>query len=168
MRLRLLLREFSGRKGQPTAMILDSRTLQSTPESGARAGYDGAKRRQGSKVHAAVDTLGHLLALHVTPADEQYRAQVDALEFWKARLINLDIKIELEEERFGDRVLGFSDPDGMRLEIIAHSDCGNAPQGGEWNAPNAPTVEFVALPVVINETMFSKREGIFVYGLYPR
>jgi transposase len=32
--LRILLREFAGRKGQPTAMILDSRTLQSTPESG--------------------------------------------------------------------------------------------------------------------------------------
>src|SRR5665213_2152230 len=68
--LRILLREFAGRKGQPTAMILDSRTLQSTPESGARGGYDGAKRRKGSKVHAAVDTLGHLLALHVTAADE--------------------------------------------------------------------------------------------------
>ena len=77
--LRMLLREFAGRKAQPTAMILDSRTLQSTPESGARAGYDGAKRRKGSKVHAAVDTLGHLLALHVTPADEQDRAQVGEL-----------------------------------------------------------------------------------------
>src|ERR1700716_2033060 len=55
--LRLLLREFSGRKAQPTAMLLDSRTIPSPPESGARAGYDGAKRRKGSKVHAAVDTL---------------------------------------------------------------------------------------------------------------
>ena len=75
--LRSLLREFAGRKPQPTAMILDSRTIQSTPESGARAGYDGAKRRKGSKVHAAVDTLGHLLALHVTAADQQDRAQVE-------------------------------------------------------------------------------------------
>ena len=74
-----LLREFAGRKPQPTAMIVDSRTLQSTPESGARAGYDGAKRRKGSKVHAAVDTLGHLLALHVTAASEQDRAQVERL-----------------------------------------------------------------------------------------
>jgi hypothetical protein len=56
-----------------------SRTLQSSPESGGRAGYDGAKRRKGSKVHAAVDTLGHLLALHVTPANEQDRAQVGQL-----------------------------------------------------------------------------------------
>jgi hypothetical protein len=58
-------------------MILDSRTIQSTPESGARAGYD--ERRKGYKVHAAVDTLGHVLALHVTAADEQDRAQVERL-----------------------------------------------------------------------------------------
>ncbi len=78
--LRTLLREYAGRKGQPTAVILDSRTLQSTPESGCgRAGYDGAKRRKGSKVHAAVDTLGHLLTLHVTAADQQDRAQVETL-----------------------------------------------------------------------------------------
>ena len=65
-----IVREWAGRKGQPTAICIDSRTLQSTPESGARAGYDGAKRRKGSKVHIAVDTLGHLLALTVTPADQ--------------------------------------------------------------------------------------------------
>ncbi len=61
-------REWAGRKGQPSAICIDSRTLQSTPQSGARAGYDGAKRRKGSKVHIAVDTLGHRLALTVTPA----------------------------------------------------------------------------------------------------
>lgn len=77
--LREVLRLAAGRKAQPRAAILDSRTLQSTPESGARAGYDGAKRKKGTKLHMAVDTLGHLLALHVTPADEQDRAQVGDL-----------------------------------------------------------------------------------------
>ena len=77
--LREVLRVAEGRAPRPTAAILDSRTLQSTPESGARAGYDGAKRRKGSKVHAAVDTLGHLLALHVTPATDGDRAQVGEL-----------------------------------------------------------------------------------------
>ena len=67
--LRAMLRLAAGRKEEPTAAIIDSRTLRSTPESGTRAGYDGAKRKRGSKVHMAVDTLGHLLALHVTPAD---------------------------------------------------------------------------------------------------
>jgi transposase len=77
--LRAVLRIGNGRREQPSAAIFDSRTLQSTPESGARAGYDGAKRRKGSKVHAAVDTLGQLLALHVTPADAQDRDQVAQL-----------------------------------------------------------------------------------------
>jgi transposase len=77
--LRMLLRLAQGRSADPSAVILDGRTLQSTPESGARAGYDGHKRRKGSKVHLAVDTLGHLLALHVTPANEQERAQVGQL-----------------------------------------------------------------------------------------
>jgi transposase len=77
--LRQLLRKAEGRKKEPTAVVLDARTMQSTPESGERAGYDGAKRKRGSKVHAAVDTLGHLLAVLVTPADEQERDQVAEL-----------------------------------------------------------------------------------------
>jgi hypothetical protein len=60
-------------------VILDSRTLQSTPESGDRSGWDGVKRRKGSKVHLTVDTLGHLLASRVTPANEQDRHQVAEL-----------------------------------------------------------------------------------------
>ena len=77
--LRLLLRLSEGRAPAPTAAILDSRTLQSTPESGHRGGWDGHKRRKGSKVPAAVDTLGHLLALFVGPASEQERARVGEL-----------------------------------------------------------------------------------------
>jgi len=77
--LRVLLRLAAGRNENPTAAILDSRTMQSTPESGGRAGYDGAKRKKGSKLHMAVDTLGNLLALHVTPANEQDRTQVEQL-----------------------------------------------------------------------------------------
>jgi transposase len=42
-------------------------------------GYGGAKRRRGSKVHISVDTLGHLLALVVPPANAQDWAQVTAL-----------------------------------------------------------------------------------------
>jgi transposase len=77
--LRQLLRMAQGHAAEPSAILLDSRTLQSTPESGHRAGYDGAKRRKGSKVHIAVDTLGHLLAALVSPANDQDRAQVAAL-----------------------------------------------------------------------------------------
>ena len=74
--LRCLLRLAAGRSEPPTAAIIDSRGLRSTPESGGRAAYDGAKRKKGSKLHLAVDTLGHLLALHVTPANADGRGEV--------------------------------------------------------------------------------------------
>ncbi|RZK22370.1 MAG: IS5 family transposase [Hymenobacter sp.] len=74
-----LQRVLLGRQATPTAVVLDGRTLQSTPESGHRAGYDGAKKRKGSKAHIAVDTLGQLLSVVITPANEQERAQVGEL-----------------------------------------------------------------------------------------
>jgi transposase len=77
--LHAVLRRAQGRKAEPSAAIFDSRTLPSTPESGTRAGYDGAKRRRGSNVPRAVDTLGHLLARHVTAANAQDRRQVTTL-----------------------------------------------------------------------------------------
>lgn len=77
--LRRVIRMLSERDPNPSATVLDGRTMQSTPESGQRGGYDGHKRRKGSKVHAAVDTLGRLLAIKVTAANEQERAQVDDL-----------------------------------------------------------------------------------------
>jgi transposase len=58
--LRAVLRLAAGPDADPSAAVLDSRTLRSSPENGARIGYDGAKRKKGSKLHMAVDTLGHL------------------------------------------------------------------------------------------------------------
>lgn len=105
--LRSLLREFAGTKDRPTAMILDSRTLQSTPKSGGRAGYDGAKRRKGSKMHAAVYTLGHLLALHVTAADEQDRAQVEWLAEDVQRITEDSVELAYVDQGYtGERNAG--------------------------------------------------------------
>ncbi|WP_394340122.1 transposase [Hymenobacter gelipurpurascens] len=56
-----------GRAPAPTAVLVDGRTLQSTPESGPRAGYDGAQKRKGSKAHVAVATLGLLLGVDTRP-----------------------------------------------------------------------------------------------------
>src|SRR5689334_25382866 len=74
--LRAVLRLAAGRGEEPSAAILDSRTLRGTPESGARAGWDGHKRTRGSKLHLAVDTLGHPPALGLTPADATEPAAV--------------------------------------------------------------------------------------------
>ena len=77
--LREIVRLIEGRSPTPTASIVDSRTLQSTPESGSRAGYDGGKRRKGSKAHIAVDTLGNLLSVCISPANEQDRQHLETV-----------------------------------------------------------------------------------------
>ena len=77
--LRALLRVAQGRTVEPSAAIFDSRTQPSTPTRGPQAGYDGTKRQRGLKGHTAVDTLGYLLAGHVTAANEQARQQVQEL-----------------------------------------------------------------------------------------
>lgn len=121
--LRLLLREFAGRKGQPSAVVLDSRTLQSTPESGARAGYDGAKRRKGSKVHAAVDTLGHLLALHITAADEQDRAQVEKLAQQVQEVTGESVELGYVDQGYtGENAAEAAQKHGIRLEVVKHTE----------------------------------------------
>jgi transposase len=117
--LRALLRLSAGRAAQPTAAIFDSRTLQSTPESGHRAGYDGAKRRRGSKVHLAVDTLGHLLALHVTPANEQDRAQVDHLAGVVQEVTGQRIELAYVDQGYtGDASAAAAEAHGIRLEVV--------------------------------------------------
>ena len=73
--LRVVRSGAAGRDRQPPAGIGEGRTLPSTPESGHRAGYDGAKQRKGRKTHSAVDPLGAWLAVQVTPATAQERAQ---------------------------------------------------------------------------------------------
>src|SRR6266481_843032 len=77
--VRSLLREWGGRKSQPTAVVIDTAPCNRRRNRKRGRGYDGAKRRKGSKVHIAVDTLGHLLALTVTLADQGDREQVAAL-----------------------------------------------------------------------------------------
>lgn len=52
--LRSILRVARERESQPSVVILDGWTLQSTCESDPRAGYDGYKRKRSSKVHIAV------------------------------------------------------------------------------------------------------------------
>ena len=119
--LREVLRIAQGRSAHPTAAILDSRTIQSTPESGApgRAGYDGAKRRKGSKTHIAVDTLGHLLALLVTPADAQDRDQVSRLCEAVQEATGGNVEVAFVDQGYtGEAAAGQAAGHGIRLEVV--------------------------------------------------
>jgi transposase len=117
--LRMLLREIAERAQQPSAAIFDARTLQSSPESGARAGFDGHKRRKGSKVHIAVDTLGHLLALLVTPANEQERAQVAELAEKVQQATGEAVEVAFVDQGYtGEQPAQDAEAQGMRLEVV--------------------------------------------------
>lgn len=117
--LRALLRWAEGRADDPTAAIIDSRTLRSTPESGARAGYDGYKRTKGSKVHAAVDTLGHLLALRVTPANEQDRARVGELAAAVQEATGSTVEVAFVDQGYtGERPAAEAAARGIELVVV--------------------------------------------------
>jgi transposase len=121
--LRMLLRLEAGRAEDPSAVILDSRTLQSSPESGARAGYDGAKKRKGSKVHMAVDTLGHLLALHITPANEQDRSQVAELAKQVQDMTGDNVQVAFVDAGYtGQQAEDDAAQHGIRLEVVKLPD----------------------------------------------
>ena len=117
--LREVLRVAQGRNAQPSAAIFDSRTLQSTPESGTRAGYDGAKRRRGSKVHMAVDILGHLVAAHVTAANEQDRSQVRRLAAKVQEVTGDSVEIAFVDQGYtGAQAAQDAQAHHMALEVV--------------------------------------------------
>ncbi|MFD0938995.1 transposase, partial [Methylobacterium trifolii] len=117
--LRAVLRMASEREPEPSAVVLDSRTLRSSPESGARAGYDGAKRKRGSKVHLAVDTMGHPVALAVTPADVGDREMVGPLT--QAVQAETDDGVDLafvDQGYTGANAAEAAQANGVALEIV--------------------------------------------------
>ncbi len=119
--LRSIIRTAQARQGQPSGVILDGRTLQSTCESGPRAGYDGYKRKRGSKTHIAVDTMGHLLAIYITPADEQERAQVQELALAQQvqQATGNTVKLAFADQGYtGKDAAAAASAEGIELQVV--------------------------------------------------
>jgi transposase len=118
--LREILRLAAGRGKQPTAVVLDARTLQSSVESGGRAGYDGHKRKRGSKVHIAVDTLGNLLSLLITPANEPERAQVAVLAQQIQEVTQQNVEVAFVDQGYtGPETAQAAEEQGIHLEVVS-------------------------------------------------
>jgi transposase len=93
--------------------------VQSTPESGTPAGYDGAKHRRGSTVHLAVEPLGHLLALHVTAANEQDRSPVRTLAAKVQAVMGNAVAVAfVDQGDTGDQAAQDAQAQHMRLEVV--------------------------------------------------
>lgn len=117
--LRAVLRLAAGKQTKPTTAIIDSRTLRSIPESGSRAGYDGAKRKNGSKLRMAVNTLGHLLALHVTPANRDDRAEVGPLAEAIQRATEGSVELAWVDQGYtGSKAAKAAEGQDITLEIV--------------------------------------------------
>lgn len=88
-------------------------------ESGARAGCDGYKRKKGGKVHIAVDTLGHLLALSVTPANEQERSQVGELAAQVQEATGESVEPAYVDQGYtGEKPAAAAAAHGIHLEVV--------------------------------------------------
>jgi transposase len=117
--LRLLVRAAAGRKPQPSTAIVDSRTLRSTVESGQRAGIDGHKQVRGSKVHAVVDSMGTLLALGVTPANEAERRQIAALAEQVQEVTGEAVEVVYADAAYtGEETAAAAQEQGMHLVVV--------------------------------------------------
>jgi len=121
--LRLLARVAAGRAPQPSAAIRDGRVLQSSPESGHRAADNGHKRRKGSKVHLAVDTLGQLLAARVTPANADERTQVAALAQAVQEATGQSVEVAyVAQGDTGEETAAAAAAHGIRLVVVARPE----------------------------------------------
>jgi transposase len=141
--LRSIIRVAQDRRGQPSAVILDGRTLQSTCESGPRAGYEGYERKKGRKVHMAVDTLGQLLAVHVTPGNEQERAQVGELARQVQQATGQTVRIAFADQR-ATLAKSLQRPPAMKVSSFRWSGCRRRKRAsyccrvvGRWSAASA-------------------------------
>ena len=117
--LRELLRVAAGKEKQPTAVIYDGQTLQGTIESGSRAGFDGHKKQKGSKIHVAVDTLGDLLALIMTPANEQERDQVGELSRQVQEITDHHVELAWVDQGYtGEEAAAAAKAEGIDLVVV--------------------------------------------------
>jgi transposase len=108
---------------QPTAAILDGRTLRSTPESDDCAGYGGAKKKNGSKVHIAVVTLGNLLALKVAAGNEQEREQVAELAAKLQEVAGGTLeKVFVDQGYTGESAAQQASDHDIVLEVVKHTE----------------------------------------------
>src|SRR5271154_5377323 len=62
-----------------------------------------------------------------------------SLKYWEQRLLSAGTPVERSGKRFDEEVLTFADPDGLKLELVAHSqDPDRASTDRAWKDASVP------------------------------
>lgn len=145
--LRRLWRSRQRRAPDPTATILDSQSVKTSPQGGPK-GYDAGKKVKGRKRHLVTDTLGLLIAVLVTAASTQDRdAAMPAMELAKHKVPGIQ-KLYVDSGYAGQRARELRTQHQLDVEVVRHPANRNV---GRWHEGQLPLWQeiptgFVVLP----------------------
>ncbi|MEK7996060.1 MAG: IS5 family transposase [Planctomycetota bacterium] len=144
--LRKLWRARQHRAPDPTAVILDSQSVRTSPQGGLK-GYDAGKKVKGRKRHLVTDTLGLLIAVLVTTASTQDRdAALPVVDLAKAKAPGIK-KVYADTAYAGFAAEGICNRHQIEVEVVRHPANRKA---GRWQIGQLPLFDlvkgFVVLP----------------------
>lgn len=144
--LRRLWRSRQRRNPDPTAAILDSQSVKTSPQGGPK-GYDAGKKVKGRKRHLVTDTLGLLLAVLVTVASTQDRdAALPTVDLAVHKVPGLQ-KLYVDGGYSGRATSALRKRHAIQVEVVRHPANRNV---GRWHQGQLPLWDtptgFVVLP----------------------
>lgn len=148
-RLREMVRARADRDVSPTAAVVDSQSVKTSPQGGPK-GYDGGKKVTGRKRHLVVDTLGLLLAVLVTTANVQDRdVAAPILATARTKFPTL-IKAYVDAGYCGAKTHAAVAQHGIELEVVKRPHHGNQQWVDSEELPLFPEVvqEHKAFPIL--------------------
>lgn len=144
--LRKLWRRRQRRAVDPTAAVLDSQSVKTSPQGGPK-GYDAGKKVKGRKRHLVTDTLGLVLSVLVTPASTQDRdAAIPVVDLAKAKVPGLK-RLYVDGGYAGARAAELRERHQIEVEVVRHPANRKV---GRWQQGQLPLFNllqgFVVLP----------------------
>jgi transposase len=121
--LRAQVRAAAGRNPAPSAAVIDSQSVRAA-DTVARAsrGWDNAKKVNGRKRHIAVDVLGLLLAVVVTPASVQDRDGARPL-LWRLRAGCRRVQLVWADAGYAGKLVAWADTTvHLAVEVVRKRD----------------------------------------------